>query len=77
MELFKAGKGVLLAECMRLLGDLCVLGRTRGHSGGLRGKVGQPVPFSLQPIRIINLLLPDEPIRYPRPATHGAIYLID
>lgn len=77
MELCKARKDVQLAECMRLLGDLCVLGRTRDHSGGLRGKVGQPVPFSLQLIPIINLLLPDEPIRYPRPATQGAIYLID
>lgn len=42
-----------------------------------KAKVGQPMPFPLLLIPIINLLLPDEPIRYPRPATQGAIYLID
>ena len=56
-------------------GDLCVLGTTIGC--GVRLTVGQPMPFPLLPIPIMNLLLPDESIRFPRPATQGSIYLID
>lgn len=60
-------------------GILCVLGRMMGKSGGLnvKGKGGSFCAFPLLLIPIINRLLPDEPIRYPRPATQEAIYLID